>query len=159
MSTTSRRRIVLYYPKLADDQGPNPPGTDVLPLSVLQIAGWPLRDGYEVVVVDGNLHAGDEAHRRVLEACEGALLLGVTGILGYQVLDGMRCAERARAKYPRLPRVVGGWFAAVTPGLHLEGGRYDAVVHGQVSGARARSCARRRARSSAGSRSPIVPGS
>jgi radical SAM superfamily enzyme YgiQ (UPF0313 family) len=127
----SSRKVVLYYPKLADERRGIPPGRDVLPLSVLQIAGWPDADGYEVVLVDGNLYDEEQAHRRVVEACEGALLLGVTGILGYQVSDGMHCAERVRARHPRLPRVAGGWFPGVTPELHVAGGLYDAVVLGQ----------------------------
>jgi radical SAM superfamily enzyme YgiQ (UPF0313 family) len=127
----ARRRVVLYYPKLADERRDPTPGSSVLPLPVLAVAGWPDADGYEVVLVDGNLYPQEEAHRRVVEACEGALLLGVTGILGYQVADGMWCCEKVRARHPRLPRVAGGWFPSVTPELHLAGGLYEAVVLGQ----------------------------
>src|SRR5262249_61932957 len=85
---TSRKKIVLYSPQLADETRGYPSGKEVLPMPLLAIAAWPLADGYDVVVVDGSLYPQEEAHRRVLEHCEGALLYGTTGILGWQVSDG-----------------------------------------------------------------------
>ena len=66
-----RKKIVLYSPQLADVTRGYPSGKDVLPLPVLTIAAWPLADGYDVVIVDGSLTSQEEAHRRVLEACDG----------------------------------------------------------------------------------------
>jgi radical SAM superfamily enzyme YgiQ (UPF0313 family) len=97
----------------------------------LTVAGWPDRDGYEVVLIDGNLHDQEEAHRRVTEACRGALLFATSGILGYQVTDGYQCARRVKAEHPELPMFIGGWFASVMPELQLHTGLYDAVCLGQ----------------------------
>lgn len=126
------RRIVLYYPQSASN--PTPPNSrwnDELPLSLLTIAAWPVADGYEVVIVDGTRHTRADAHRRVVEACEGALLYGTTGILGPQLLDGLACTQAVKARHPRLPAFVGGWFASVAPELHLQTGLYDAAAIGQ----------------------------
>lgn len=126
------RRIVLYHPRLSDTRRNPPPGKDLLPLSVLTIAAWPVRDGYDVVVIDGNLFDDAEAaHRHVLEACRGALILGTTGIAGFQVADGFKCTERVRADNPQITTIVGGWFASVAPETCLASGAYDAVCLGQ----------------------------
>ncbi|MBI5361909.1 MAG: radical SAM protein [Planctomycetes bacterium] len=131
--STSRRRIVLYYPHqiAAAAEPPFVRYLDELPLALLSIAGGPIADGYEVVLVDGTRYAADEAHRRVLEACDGALLYATTGILGHQVADGLDCTRRVKARFPELPSFIGGWFASVAPELQLATGLYDAVAIGQ----------------------------
>ena len=128
---SARKKIVLYYPMQMDPRGGVPIAMDLLPLSVLTLAGWPDRDGYEVVLVDANLTTQDDAQRRAAEACEGALLFATTGILGYQVTDAYLCARRIKAAHPGLPLFIGGWFASVLPELVLATGLYDAVCIGQ----------------------------
>src|SRR5262245_2039111 len=78
----SKKKIVLYQPQQVDSSIGPPSSGDMLPLEMLTIGAYPDRDGYEIVIVDGSLYAQDEAHRRVLEACEGAMLYATTGILG-----------------------------------------------------------------------------
>ncbi|MDP6762503.1 MAG: radical SAM protein [Planctomycetota bacterium] len=126
-----RKRIVLYYPRQTDERSGTSAGMDLLPVALLSIAAWPVREGYEVVIIDGNLSSADEAHRRVTEACEGALLYGTTGTLGHQVSDGLECTRRVKARHPELPAFIGGWFASVMPELQLATGLYDAVCLGQ----------------------------
>ncbi len=126
-----RQKIVLYSPQLADETGRLRASKDVLPLSLLTVAAWPLADGYEVVLIDGNLTSQEEAHSKVLEACEGALVYGTTGILGFQVTDAFCCSQKVRARFPGLKTIVGGWFASVAPELQLTTGFYDAVCLGQ----------------------------
>ena len=126
-----KKKIVLYQPAQVDESLGLPSSKDLLPLEMLTIAAWPLQDGYEIVIVDGSITSPEEAHRRVLEACEGALLYATTGILGYMVYDGLQCTRKVKARYPDLPAFIGGWFASVRPDLHLATGLYDAVVFGQ----------------------------
>ena len=124
-------KLVLYYPLQCDPSRGLVASRHLLPLSLLAISGWPLRDGYEVEIIDGNLYSQEEAHRRVREACEGALLYATTGILGYAVTDGLLCTRAVKAALPDLPCLIGGWFASTCPELNLETGLYDAVVLGQ----------------------------
>lgn len=124
-------RIVLYFPKQANPAFGVEAGRDLLPLSLLTIAGLPVREGYDVVLIDGNLYEDAEAQRRVLEACDGALLYGTTGILGYQVTDACRMTRAVHGRHPKLTKVIGGWFASCAPELQLETGMYDAVCLGQ----------------------------
>jgi len=127
----SPKKIVLYQPQQVDGSiGPSS-SKDMLPLEMLTISAYPLQDGYEIVIIDGSLYDQEDAHRRVVEACEGALLYGTTGILGYMVTDGYACTKKVKQRYPDLPSVIGGWFASVRPDLQLQTGLYDAVVLGQ----------------------------
>ncbi len=131
MIQKKRGKIVLYQPQQVD-RGIGPPSSgDMLPLEMLAISAYPERDGYEIVIIDGSLYDQAEAHRRVVEACEGALIYGVTGILGFMVKDGYLCSQKVRARYPKLKIVAGGWFASVRPDLLLKTGLYDGVIDGQ----------------------------
>jgi hypothetical protein len=128
---TRKKRIVLYNPSMVEGRGGFPVSLDQLPLPLLTIAAWPDREGFEVVLVDANLHPVEEAHRRAIEACDGALLFGTTGILGHQVADGLACSTAVRAAHRALPMFIGGWWASVVPELQLATGLYDAVALGQ----------------------------
>ncbi len=131
MIQPKKPKIVLYFPQQADPKLNAPSGKDLLPLSLLTIAAIPANEGYEVVLIDGNLYPAEEAFVRTVEACEGALLFATTGILGYQLADGYLCAQRVKARHPRLPMFIGGWFASVAPECQLATGLYDAVAIGQ----------------------------
>ena len=85
---SSKGRIVLYHPQVTDSRRPTQAGSHVLPLSLLTIAGWPHHDGYEVVIIDGALYDdASVAHDLVWSACDGAVVFGTTGMVGYQVTD------------------------------------------------------------------------
>ncbi len=131
MIQRSKGKIVLYQPQQVDASLGAESSKDMLPLECLAIAAEPLAQGYEVVIVDGSLYDQETAHRMVLEACEGAMLYGTTGILGFMVKDAYLCTEKVHARFPDLKRVIGGWFASVRPDLQLQSGFYDAVVCGQ----------------------------
>jgi len=125
------KKIVLYFPQQSNPRLGQQPPLDMLPLAMLAIAGIPVREGYDVRIIDGNLFSQAEAHRIVVEECKGAVLYATTGILGYQVKDAVLCTRSVAAALPDLPRFIGGWFASVEPELQLSTGLYDAVVLGQ----------------------------
>jgi radical SAM superfamily enzyme YgiQ (UPF0313 family) len=127
----SRKKIVLYQPQQVDASIGPPCSGDMLPLEMLTISAYPHADGYEIEIIDASLYSQEEGHRRALEACEGAMLYGSTGILGFMVTDGYACAQKVRERFPNLPRIIGGWFGSVRPDLMLREGVYDAVVLGQ----------------------------
>ncbi len=126
-----KKKIVLYQPKQVNETLGLESSKDMLPLEMLTISGYPLQDGYQIEIVDGSLYRGDAGHRRLLEECEGAMLVATTGILGYMVNDGYQAMGKVKAKFPDLPAVIGGWFASVRPDLQLETGYYEAVILGQ----------------------------
>jgi len=128
---SKKKKIVLYQPQQVDESLGLPSSKDMLPLEMLTIAAWPLEDGYDVQIVDGSLYPPDEAHERLVAACEDAFLYATTGILGFMVKDGYRATSKVHDRYPDLPKFIGGWFASVKPELQLQTGFYDAVVLGQ----------------------------
>ena len=125
------KKIVLYQPQQVDESLGLPSSKDMLPLEMLTISARPLANGYEIVIVDGSLYSVEEAHRRLLEACEGAFLYATTGILGFMIYDGWQASLKVKAKFPHIKSVIGGWFASVRPDLQLQTGLYDCVVLGQ----------------------------
>lgn len=130
-----KRKIVLYQPQQVDQSLGTPSSGDMIPLEMLQIASYPDSLGYEIVIIDGSLYDQETAHKKAVEACEGAMLYGVTGILGFMVKDGYQCTQKVRAAHPDIKIVAGGWFASVRPDLLLKTGIYDGVVMGQGEGA------------------------
>ncbi|MDA1265752.1 MAG: radical SAM protein [Planctomycetota bacterium] len=126
-----KKKIVLYQPKQIDETLGGQSSKDMLPLELLTISAYPLQDGYEIEIIDGSLYEGDMGHRVLRDACEGALMVATTGILGYMVTDGWLAMTMVKERYPDMPTVIGGWFASVRPDLQLGTGLYDAVVHGQ----------------------------
>jgi len=125
----SSKKIVLFLPHRADPGRGEMFSADLLPLELLQIASGPVAEGYEVVMIDAMVEPDYE--RKVIEACEGALLFASSCILGYQVYDGYKVAKMVREKLPNLPIIWGGWFPSVIPEMYLEHDIADAVGVGQ----------------------------
>lgn len=123
------KKIVLFLPHRADPGRGEMFSADLLPLELLQIATGPVAEGYEVVMIDAMVEPDYE--RKVLEACEDALLFASSCILGYQVYDGYKVAKMVREKLPNLPIFWGGWFPSVIPEMYLEHDIADAVCIGQ----------------------------
>ncbi len=126
-----KKKIVLYQPKQVDETLGLESSKDMLPLELLTISAYPVSQGYEVEIIDGSLFFGDAGHKRLVEACEGAMMVATTGILGYMVNDGFQAMTKVKQRHPDLPAVIGGWFASVRPDLQLQTGLYEAVVMGQ----------------------------
>ena len=118
--------VVLYMPRRFRGTA----GTSQrMPLELLALAGPLLEAGREVRIIDGNVEP--EAHDRVVEACAGALCLGISSILGHQIADGAALARRVRSARPALPIVWGGWFPTTVAEPFFREGLADVVVRGQ----------------------------
>jgi radical SAM superfamily enzyme YgiQ (UPF0313 family) len=124
-----KRRLVLFLPHRADPAQGVRVSADLTPLELLQIAAIPDQEGYEIVLIDAMIH--DDYERRIVEACDGALLFASSCILGYQITHGAEVARMVRARFPDLPIIWGGWFPSVCPELYLDAGIADAVGLGQ----------------------------
>ncbi len=126
---STKKKIVLFLPHRADPARGEAFSADLLPLELLQIATGPAANGYEIVLIDAMIEPN--YLKKVLDACEGALLFASSCILGYQVYDGYVVAKAVRERHPNLPIIQGGWFPSVTPEMYLNQGIADAVGIGQ----------------------------
>jgi radical SAM superfamily enzyme YgiQ (UPF0313 family) len=129
MVRPSQKRVVLFLPHRADPAEGVRVSADLLPLELLQIATVPVKDGYEVHLVDAMVHP--DYMQRLEQLCDGALVFASSCILGYQVTHGAQVARRIRERFPKLPIIWGGWFPSVAPELYLQEGVADAVGLGQ----------------------------
>jgi radical SAM superfamily enzyme YgiQ (UPF0313 family) len=116
-----RKKVVLYNPKAVFFD---------MPLALMAIGSALEADRYEVVIIDGRV----DAHplERVLEAAEGAVCLGITALTGNPLHDALAVTRAAKARFPGLPVVWGGWHASLFGEETLqEETTIDVTVQGQ----------------------------
>jgi radical SAM superfamily enzyme YgiQ (UPF0313 family) len=99
------------------------------PLCLLSLAAPLLKEGYEVVVIDQAITP--DAHERIVAACSGAICFGVSVLTGPMITAALRAARVAKAAFPKLPIVFGGWHPTLAADQTLENAYVDMVVRGQ----------------------------
>ncbi|MFK7933265.1 MAG: radical SAM protein [Saprospiraceae bacterium] len=99
-----RKKIVLYNPIAVFFD---------MPLALLAIASQLDATKYEVIIIDARVD--NQAHKKVLEACEGALCFGVTVLTGRPILDALQMSQQVKATFKDLPIVWGGWHPSLFP--------------------------------------------
>jgi radical SAM superfamily enzyme YgiQ (UPF0313 family) len=124
-------KVILYSPHYVDpvrqvvslDYLATPP----LPFLAL---GGPLREaGYDVRIIDAKW--SPDARREIEETVDDAVCLGVTGLTGYAVLDGLAASGWAKRRNPAIPVVWGGWHSTFAAKQAVLDPRIDVVVRGQ----------------------------
>ena len=98
----ARKRVVLYNPEAVFHD---------MPLALLAIGSSLDRDRFEVVIIDARVDA--DAHRRVLDAADGAVCLGVTALTGRPLRDALALTRKVKSAHPSLPIVWGGWHPSL----------------------------------------------
>src|SRR4029453_14512573 len=88
--------------------------------------------GRRVVIVDGRLDPDPE--RTVAALAPEALCLGVTVLTGAPILDARQVSAAARAVWPHLPVVWGGWHPSLLPGQCPGSGVVAARARGRGGG-------------------------
>jgi len=89
----------------------------------------PLRNGYDVRLVDGVVEADGLA--MVKELLPKALCLGITAQTGYQIHEGLLASRAAKELAPGVPVVWGGWHPSALPEQTAAHPYVDVVVRGQ----------------------------
>ena len=123
-----KRRVVLYNPRAV---------FFTMPLGLLAVGSHVDRARHEVVLVDGRLEADPVA--AVLAALEGgggsdrarAPVLGVSVLTGAPIRDAIEVSRAAKARFPGLTVVWGGWHPSLFPEGCLEEPSVDATVQAQ----------------------------
>ena len=117
---TARRKVVLY----------NPPAVFwTMPLGPLAVGSHLPKERYEVVIVDGRLENDPVA--ALLSQLSGALALGISVLTGAPIRDALAASRAAKARFPALPVVWGGWHPSLFGTECLEEPSVDATVQGQ----------------------------
>ena len=101
-----------------------------LPLSLLAIAPYLVREGFEVVIIDGRI---EDARKRILQEIDDrTLFAGITALTGSMIRFGLFCAEIIRKIRPKLPIVWGGVHVTLTPQQSLAtSDLVDVLVRGE----------------------------
>ncbi len=118
--TANRRKVVLYNPDAV---------FFTMPLALLAIGSELDPDKYEVVIIDGRLEA--DATSAVTDALDGAVCLGVTVLTGAPIADALRVSRTAKAAFPDVPIVWGGWHPSMFGSDCLKEDCVDVTVQAQ----------------------------
>ena len=116
----SKTKIILYNPQAV---------FYTMPLSLMAIASMLDPEQFDVRITDGRLHADPIAE--VLSQLDGALVLGMTVLTGAPIRDALAVARAAKAQFPDLTIVWGGWHSSLFPTDTLEESSVDITVQGQ----------------------------
>lgn len=120
----ARQKVVLYNPKAVFYD---------MPLALLAIGSMLDPQHYEVIIIDGRVHP--KPLQAVIEACAGALCLGITSLTGNPLRDALEVTRKARYHHPRLPIIWGGWHTSLFPEETLrDETAIDISVQGQGEG-------------------------
>jgi radical SAM superfamily enzyme YgiQ (UPF0313 family) len=123
-TSSEKPRIVLFNPTPWKDghyYG--------LPLPLLAVSALPHSKGYPITIVTQDVDHDPE--QQVLDACEGALLFGVTSLTGTMIANGLAMCAKVRERFPDLPIVWGGTHPTIAPEQTCEHALVDIVVAGQ----------------------------
>ncbi len=120
MRADGRRRVVLYNPRAV---------FYTMPLALVALASALRRTDVDVVIIDGRLES--DPIKRVVEASEGALLVGVSVLTGAPIRDALAVSRAVKATHPDCPVVWGGWHPSLFAGECLEDEAIDVAVLGQ----------------------------
>lgn len=101
-----------------------------LPLSLLAIAPYLEKEGFNVVIIDGRI---EDARLRIAEELDGSVLyVGISALTGSMIAYGLYCAEVVRQTRPDVPIVWGGVHVTLSPEQSLATSPYvDIVVRGE----------------------------
>lgn len=99
------------------------------PLSLMALAAPLKKQGIEVEIVDARVEP--DYRQMVLEKMDGADLLGVSSMTGWQIADGLMVSQAVKERYPDKPVVWGGYHPSLLAEQTVRDPRVDIVVRGQ----------------------------
>jgi radical SAM superfamily enzyme YgiQ (UPF0313 family) len=116
------KKIVFFFPAFSSTDA-------TAPLGILAVSTPLLRAGYQVRIIDSTITPDFQV--RVIEELADALCLAVSLVTGPMIRETVHIARAAKALYPRLPVVLGGWHPSLLPDQTLAAEFVDIVVIGQ----------------------------
>jgi len=116
------KKVVFFFPAFSSQEA-------TAPLGILAVATPLLRAGYQVRIIDSTITPNFQ--KAVLEELRDALCLAVSLVTGPMIRETAQIARAAKALYPDLPVVLGGWHPSLLPDQTLAAECVDVVVSGQ----------------------------
>ena len=116
------KKIVFFFPAFSSQEA-------TAPLGILAVSTPLLQAGYQVTIVDSTITPNFQ--KRVLEELKDALCLAVSLVTGPMIRETVQIARAAKALYPGLPVVLGGWHPSLLPDQTLAAQFVDVVIRGQ----------------------------
>src|SRR5579884_2106522 len=105
MQRTSKK-VVFFFPAFSSREA-------TAPLGILAVSTPLLRAGYTVRIIDSTITP--HFRERVLDELEDALCLAVSLVTGPMIRETVQIARAAKALYPELPVIIGGWHPSLLP--------------------------------------------
>jgi len=121
-SDLASKKVVFFFPAFSSQEA-------TAPLGILAVATPLLRAGYQVRIIDSTITPNFQ--QTVLEELSDALCLAVSLVTGPMIRETAQIARAAKALYPDLPVVLGGWHPSLLPDQTLAAECVDVVVAGQ----------------------------
>ncbi|HTM51002.1 MAG TPA: radical SAM protein [Bryobacteraceae bacterium] len=116
------KKIVFFFPAFSSQEA-------TAPLGILAVSTPLLRAGYQIRIIDSTITP--DFQKAALEELSDALCLAVSLVTGPMIRETAQIARAAKALYPDLPVVLGGWHPSLLPDQTLAAECIDVVVRGQ----------------------------
>lgn len=116
------RKVVFFFPAFSSLEA-------TAPLGILAVSTPLLRAGYQVRIIDSTITP--DFQKRVIAELEDALCLAVSLVTGPMIRETVQIARFAKALYPDLPIILGGWHPSLLPDQTLAAEYVDIIVRGQ----------------------------
>jgi anaerobic magnesium-protoporphyrin IX monomethyl ester cyclase len=116
------KKIVFFFPAFSSQEA-------TAPLGILAVSTPLLRAGYQIRIIDSTITPNFQ--KQVLEELRDALCLAVSLVTGPMIRETAQIARAAKALYPDLPVILGGWHPSLLPDQTLAAECIDVVVRGQ----------------------------
>src|SRR5258705_8664385 len=123
---TRSTKIVFFFPAFSSQEA-------TAPLGILAVSTPLLRAGYQIRIIDSTITPNFQ--KQVLEELRDALCLAVSLVTGPMIRETAQIARAAKALYPDLPVILGGWHPSLLPDQTLASECVDVVIRGQAEDA------------------------
>lgn len=118
-------KVLFFYPAFVGDNGEKTLYTDI-PLSVVSLANS-LHGKYEVEIIDERIHPVKDLDNVLSQV----VAVGISSTTSYQIINGLRFAEKVRNYNKNIKIIWGGWHPSLMPKETLLHELVDIVIQGQ----------------------------
>lgn len=122
-----RNSVLLYYPKTYHEENYR---FYWIPYSLLAVSTY-ITKQFDVGIIDGNTDIFLRDRDFVKNLIERSKVVGISAVIGKQILDGIEFAKYVKEINPNVTIVWGGYGPTLLPDLFINHEYVDVVVQGQ----------------------------